>query len=654
MPQGETDGDRCPFRRRTCTPLAPAFADCIDVDPRLLRHYNEELGHLREMGAEFAQQFPKIAGRLGMDGIAVSDPYVERLLEGFAFLAARVQLKLDAEFPRFTQRLLEILYPQFLAPTPSMLVAQFKPDLNDPSLAGGVVVKRGSAMHSLLGKGDETACEFRTTQAVDLLPLEVAAASFFSFAPDLPLNALPGGQRVKAGLRIRLKLGGGLRFDQIALAHLPVYLSGSEEVAYKLYELSLGACLGMLVLPPERPAPWYRFVAPTDVRSLGFGDDEAVLPVTLRGFQGYRLLHEYAAFPQRFLFVDLHGLAAPLRRCAGDEIELVLLFSRAEPGLESLVDAGSTSLFCTPAINLFEKRGDRIHLGDGGHQHHVIADRTRPMDFEIYDVTRVTGHGASVEARREFLPFYCAYHTEPGEHQAYYTLQREPRLMSMAQKRNGTRSSYLGSEVFLSLVDPEEAPFGAELAQLSLSALVTNRDLPLQMPLGAAGTDFTLDASAPVASIRAIRGPSKPYSAVREGNVAWRFINHLSLNHLSLADTGAGNGAAALREMLELYGLLGDAAMTRQVEGLRSVAVRPLVRRYPVPGPVTFARGLEIALEVDELAFQGASPFLFGAVMEQFLTRHVSINSFVETVLRSGRRGEIMRWVPRCGQRPIV
>lgn len=624
------------------------------MDPRLLRHYNQELGHLREMGAEFARQFPKIAGRLGMDGIEVSDPYVERLLEGFAFLAARVQLKLDAEFPRFTQRLLEILYPQFLAPTPSMLVARFDADINDPNLAGGATVPRGTAMHSLLGKGDETACEFRTAQEVRLWPIEIASVAYFSFAPDLPLAGLPVAQRAKGGLRLRLRSGGGLRFDQLELQHLPLYLSGNEDVAYKLHELALGACVGMLVLPPQRPAPWFEFVAADQVRALGFGDDEALLPVTLRGFQGYRLLHEYSAFPQRFLFVDLHGLAGPLRRCAGDEIEIVLLFGRGDAALESVVDRASASLYCTPAINLFPKRADRVHLAGGGYEHHVVVDRTRPMDFEVYSLSAVAGYGSGAEGAREFLPFYSAFHHAGPEHAAYYTLQREPRLLSAAQKRNGARSTYIGTEVFISLVDAEEAPYSAALSQLSVSALVTNRDLPLHMPLGAARTDFVLDASAPVASVRAIRGPSRPYSALREGSVAWRFVNHLSLNHLSLLDEDSRSGAAALREMLELYALTGDLAMSRQVEGLRSVAVQPLVRRYPLPGPVTFARGLEIALEVDELAFQGASAFLFGAVMEQFLARHVAINAFTETVLRSASRGEIMRWVPRCGRRPIV
>ena len=225
------------------------------MDPRLLQYYNLELQHLREMGAEFAQQFPKIAARLGMSGLEVADPYVERLLEGVGFLAARVQLKLDAEFPRFTQALLEIVYPHYLAPTPSMIVAQLKPDPGEPNLAGGFAVPRGSSMHSLQPSDDVTACEFRTAQDVTLWPVEIASAAYFSFAPDLPLAALPTAQRIKGGLRLRLKTTAGLKFRQLSLDRLCVYLTGRDDVVNALHQLCLGDTVGALVLPPKSPAP---------------------------------------------------------------------------------------------------------------------------------------------------------------------------------------------------------------------------------------------------------------------------------------------------------------------------------------------------------------------------------------------------------------
>lgn len=625
------------------------------MDPRLLQYYNLELQHLRETGAEFAEQFPKIASRLGMHALAVDDPYVERLLEGVGFLAARVQLKIDAEFPRFTQALLEIVYPHYLAPTPSMLIAQLKPDSSDPNLAAGPTVPRASALSSVATSDDATACEFRTSHPVTLWPIEIVSASYFSFAPDLPLNALPVAQRIKGGVRIRLKATAGLKFKQIPIDRLCFYFAGRDDVANKLYELFLGTGLGVLIVPPTGPTRWHELLPATSIRSVGFTDEEALLPVTLRSFQGYRLLQEYFAFPQRYRFAEVAGLSHGLSRVDGDQVELVILLGRGDPTLESVVDRSNLALFCTPAINLFDKRADRIHVSDATYEYHVVADRTRPQDFEIYDVTEVVGHGIGTDSEQQFLPFYAAYSSDRDHQQsAYYTTRREPRLLSATAKRRGSRSSYIGSELFLSLVDPAQAPFSGDLRQLAIRTQCTNRDLVLQMPVGMAGTDLTLDVAAPVSSIRVLSGPSRPYAPLADGAVAWRAVSHLSLNYLSLVQSTPDEGAAALRDLLELYASSADASAMRQIEGLRSVSVGRVVRRLRGPGPLAFGRGLEITLQIDELAFEGASAYVLGSVLDRYFSRHVSINSFTETVLRSEGRGEIFRWVPQGGARPTL
>jgi type VI secretion system protein ImpG len=625
------------------------------MDPRLLQYYNLELQHLRETGAEFAQQFPKIAARLGMHGLEVADPYVERLLEGVGFLAARVQLKLDAEFPRFTQALLEIIYPHYLAPTPSMLVAQLEPDPNDPNLVTGPTMPRGSTLSSPMTVDDVTQCEYRTSQDVTLWPIQIVSATYFSFAPDLPLNALPIAQRIRGGVRIRLKTTAGLKFPQLAIDRLCFYLAGRDDVANKLYELGLATGLGALVLPIKGASRWHELLPATAIRSVGFSDDEALLPVTLRSFQGYRLLQEYFAFPQRYRFFELTGLSRAVRRVEGDQLEIVLLFGRGDPTLESVVDRSNLNLFCTPAINLFHKRADRIHVNDSTHEYHVVADRTRPLDFEIYEVTSVVGHGIGTDSEQQFLPFYSAYSSDRDHQQsAYYTTRREPRLVSATAKRRGSRSSYIGSEVFLALVDPSQAPFSGDLRQLSIQALCTNRDLVLQMPIGIGASDLSLDVAAPVVGIRVISGPSRPYAPLADGAVSWRAISHLSLNYLSLVQSSQDEGAAALRDLLELYAASADTSAMRQIEGIRAVRVGRIVRRLRAPGPLAFGRGLEIAVQIDELAFEGASAYLLGSVLDRYFARHVSINSFTETVLRSEGRGEINRWVPQWGARPTL
>jgi type VI secretion system protein ImpG len=673
------------------------------MDPRLLDLYDRELGHLRAMGGEFAKLSPNAAGRLNLGSLAVADPYVERLLEGFAFLAARVQLRLDAEFPRFTERLLEICYPGFLAPVPSMLIARFDPAMAEPGLASGACVERGTTLKCQVpldreaaaardgndrSRHAEATCRFRTAHAVQLWPIEVAAVQYLSHVADLPLDAAVA-QRARAGVRLRLRMhaDSDLSLGALPLAALRLHLCDPErgETAFRLYERLLGHTLAVLVLPAQREDGWQASLGPDSLKDVGFEDDEAMLPVDLRGFQGYRLLQEYFAFAQRFMFVDVLGLDAAIGGRAVREVDLVFLFDQGDAALEGVLGGGNVALHCTPATNLFDHRCDPIQLSDATHDYHVVPDRTQAGAYEVCRVLEVTGFGAGNGNVRRFLPLYAAHHLEHDEHGAYYCMEREPRLLPHGERQRRPRSDYVGCEAYISLVDPSEAPYASDLRQLEVRALCSNRDLPLDMPRGHDKTDLMLDISVPVASIRVVAGPTKPSSRLnaatraaadapsrdagprngddaagsgsrmRDTPMAWRFLDHLSLNHLSLSDSDSQQGAASLREMLALYAVTADGdAARQQVQGVRHVQARPVVRRLPAPGRITFGRVLEIEVEVDDLAFQGASAFLLGSVLARFFARYATLNSHTETVLRSPQRGEIMRWSPRCGSRATL
>lgn len=626
------------------------------MDARLLRLYSEELQHLRESGAEFAQEFPKIAARLGMEGMEVADPYVERLLEGFAFLTARIQLKLDAEQPRLIAHLLESLYPNFLAPMPSMVVARLAVDAKDPNLAKGHLVPRGSKLQSELPRGQQTRCEFLTAHAVTLWPVELVEAQCFRYAPDLPLTRLRPAQGMKGGLRIKLKAQGGLKFAQLGrMDRLAFYLSAPDELAYRLHELVLASAIGTWVpAAPEQAALQWRDAADS-IRALGFDDEHALLPESLRSFSGHRLLQEAAVLPQRLLFFEIGELGARWARVAGDEAEIVVLFSRADDGLEPLVDARSLALHCTPAINLFPKRLDRIVLGPDAWEFHAVPDRTRPMDYEVHSVQSVVGHAAGRQAPRSFAPLYDSPAAQTSEPQAYYTVRREPRRRSERQQQQGSRSGYLGEEVFLSLVDDRHGPFREDIRQLAVTALVTNRDLPTLLPQASRGTSgWKLDAPGPACGVELLRGPTRPSTRRPVGELGWRLVSQLALNHLSLSSASGANAAAALRTSLALYGPLEDASWARQVSGVRSLEVRREVRRLPFEGPLTFGTGLALQLELDELAFQGASAYLLASVLERFFSRHAAINSFTQLNLHTAQRGLVASWPPRVGLREVL
>jgi type VI secretion system protein ImpG len=640
------------------------------------------------MGAEFAREFPKIAGRLGLEGFNCADPFVERLLEGVAFLTARVHLKLDSEFPRFTQSLLETVYPHYLAPTPSMALLQFQPVLDEQALGQGYKIPRLTQVRSLIGKGDSTPCVYTTGHEVTLWPLNIVEAKYHTrdlAALEIPQKTLQASG-VKAGIRIRLQTTAGLKFNQLGADRLQFYINGTQDVQSRIYEQIIGHTVGAIIQPTMKPAKWREVIGTgqtaqgpnTPVTAVGFDDNEALLPYGPRSFQGYRLLQEYFAFPQRYCFFEVggrEGLNKAFMRGPENTLDLILLLNSADLNLENTLEASHFKLFCTPAVNLFPANADRIHVTEKLSDFQVIPDRTRPLDFEVYNIQKVVGIGAGNEQLQEFSPFYRARDAEEGG--AYYTINRMPRTASAKEQRFGSRTRYPGSETYISLVDAKNAPYKTDVKQLAVSVYCTNRDLPLTVPIGRGDTDFTMEAGAPISAIKSLTGqPTAPRPSYAEGDTAWRIISHLSLNYLSLVDAppstdAHGNvrdqGAIALRDLLRLYtgplesrvpgstGPGADAAefsaIKRQVEGVKHIASRQVIRRVNKPGPISFARGLEVSVSFDEVNFEGTGVFLLGAVLDRFFAKYVSINSFTEMVVRTIERGEVMRWPARLGQR---
>ena len=623
------------------------------MDPRFFEYYNTELFHLKESAAEFAKEFPKIASRLTLDGMECADPYVERLLEGFAFLTARIQLKMDAAFPEFIQNLTEVIYPNYLSPTPSMAIVKLEPDTRDGAVINGVTISRDTALRARMGADAQTACEFRTAQDVTLWPISITNASFEAHSPTLPRNLVTNAAGT---IRIHLESANNISFDKLPIQELVFYISAEDRVASLLQEHILAYTDNVLILPHEKNAQ-NSVLGPGAIRAAGLGDSQSLLPISKLAFRGYRLLQEYAAFPSRYLFFRLRGLKEALSKCKGNHIEVVMTLSKASPELERLVDLNSFQLFATPVINLFPKTADRIFLDFKSHEFHIIPDRARPMDYEVHSIRRVTGFGGDTSSEVEVRPLYASIDKQDrGRPQGniFYALKREKRQLSANQKLKGNRTAYIGTETFVTIVDTQAPPFPDSLKQLSIETLCTNRDLAIMIPLGHPNGDFSLDVSVPVNKISCIKGPSRPIPPALEGDSAWRLISQLSVNYLSLTDSSPEDGAKALREILALYCLDEESTLFNQIQGVRSIKVNPIVRRMPEATTVTFARGHEIIITIEPRFFEGQSPIVLASVLEQFFARHASINSFTETVLRIQGRGEIKRWPARLGRRPLL
>lgn len=627
------------------------------MDSKLLEYYNRELAYLREMGAEFAEQYPKVAGRLGMRGIDVADPYIERLMEGFAFLTSRVQLKMDAEFPRFSQRLLEIIYPNYLAPTPSMAIAELTPDSSKGDISGGFRVPRGTMMDSQTLKKTGITCSYTTAHDVTLQPVRIKQVELGGIPADIPLAALGLQNRGSvSALRIRMECFESVTLKNLNLDQMMFYLAGPDLQAQQLLELVMQHSVGLLCQTVEA-TPQRCVLADDALRQEGFEPDQALLPNDLRNFEGYRLLQEYFAFPARFQFVSVRGLRPLLQNARASQktlrqFDIIVLLDKQDLALERVIDASHLALHCTPVINLFPKVAERITLNENHHEYHLVVDNIRPLDYEVFSVQRLGSSASEKRYEQEFRPFYSTLSEDDGNYGAYFSLRREQRSLSEHARRYGTRTGYIGSEVFVSLVDERQSPWHSDLKYLTADVLCTSRDLPLML-LQDQG-NFVMPDSIPIKQVTLKKGPTPPRPALADGMIAWRLISQLQLNYLSLMDGDPQQGAASLRQLLGLYGNLSEPAIAKQIQGVRHCQLRPVYRRVPEPGPIVFARGIAIDLTVDERAFSGNSPYLLGSVLERLFSRLVAINTFTEMTLSSQQRGEIAHWQARVGKRTLI
>jgi type VI secretion system protein ImpG len=626
------------------------------MDPRLLEYYNRELVYMREMSGEFARQHPKVANRLGMHGTEVDDPYVERLIEAFCFLSARMQIKLDAEFPRFTQHLLEVIYPNYVCPTPSMAVAQLHPSLKGGDFSRGVPVPRHTLFRSRIPEGEQTACEFRSGQDLMLWPIQIKEARLTATPPDIPDlgRYLPAHMHVEGALRLTLSVAGKYKFsDLMGLDKIPVYLCGTESIASHLFELLHTAALATFTGVPGNIAKSPHVVTQQALTYEGLAPEQSLLPLNWNVFHGHNLLHEYFACPSRFFFFTLTQLAPGLSGIYGQEAEIVILLSQPPNFLTTHVDAQQFALHCTPIINLFERCTDRIEVNPAHTEFHLVPDRARPMDFEVFLVKEITSQRTETTETITFRPLFQTLNQDEGNFGRYFSTRRERRLPSDTTRKYGTRTPYVSTEVFLSLVDQHEAPLRENIRYLSVSSLLTNRDLPSLVPHNRVSDLFAAD-SIPVSGIGLIRSPSKPRAPFAERETAWRLIRQLGINYLPLAQMPQQEAGRALRELLRLFIHDNDTVALRQIQGLIGSDVETITRRLPQKGPLVYGRGILCKLTVDEDNFSGISPYLFGLVLEHWLARHVAINVFTQTELHSMQRGRIHQWPPRMGGRGIA
>jgi type VI secretion system protein ImpG len=604
----------------------------------LLPFYNSELAALRKLAGEFAEAFPKVAGRLRLttDG-TVDDPHVERLLEGVAFLAARVQHRLEDELPEITDSLLELLSPHLLAPVPSMMMVRLA---GKPENRGPARVARGVPLDTEPVRGE--ALRYVTCHEATLWPILVEQVKLMGLPLAAPANPRAAG--AVGCLRITLRtIAPDLKFEALGIDRLRLHLRGPSTIAAGLHELLCTATVSVALA--DGPGDARPTLLPPDcLQAVGFAREEAALPWPRRAFDGHRLLTEWFAFPEKFLFVELAGLDARTVVHAADRLDIFVYLNRSAPELERVASAEHLALHCVPAINLFRQRCEPIALDGTQSDWLVLPDARRPGALEVYAVESVRESRAD-GARRAVLPFHRLGRDAGDE---------DVTEAQWIARRNPAPPPLTGTETRLMLRDPAFDPVQPADGVLTIEALCCNRDLPELLPFGGGQPRLRVaDATAPLAGAECITAPTSTLRPKLRERGAWKLVSHLALNHLGV--TGGGDAALALQEMLKLHDLR-DAPETRAaIAGLVAVDSRPGLARIPGARPGAFVRGLEASLTFDPQAWNAAGLYGLAAVLERFLALQVSVNGFVRTrVLLRGRSGVTAQWPPRSGTRVLL
>jgi type VI secretion system protein ImpG len=600
-------------------------------DEDIVHYYQRELAYLRQMGAKFANDHKKLAPRLELTPNGCDDPHVERLLESFAFMTARLQRSLDAEFPEITSALLGVLYPHLVNPIPPMSMASFQLDPKKGKITTGYNLPRHTPL--LAQSGDGLNCRFRTCYPVTLWPLKVTSA----FERKDKYDFLSRNPDIAGVLRLRIT-GVGAKLDELEFKNLRFHLHGDPRLTHTLYELLFCYVDSVVLLDGKgQPTP----LPPDSLRPVGFGLEEEVIPYPPHSHPGYRLLQEYFALPQKFLFFDLANLE---RRRAEQDLDVLFLLSEM-PRRELSMPTDTFQLGCTPIVNLFARTTEPIHLDHRKSEYRLVADVRRERITEIHSILSVTASSNPREQSTAVQPFYSFSHDDNvgGVPQAYWHSRRAPAELP----------DLSGTDVYLSFLDLNFKHRLPAVQTVYAHVLCTNRDLALELHENGL---LQMEETGPIARTTCLMTPTLPALPPLQGTTAWALISSLSLNFLSFS-TGQ-DSLKPLKEILKLYSFADRFSPLQQVDWIYDMVCRPIVRRMGDDAWRGFCRGTEVILTFEDKAVLGSGAFLLAAVLQRFFALYASVNSFVQLSVRrrsekgSGRLWKT--WPPVGGEQPLL
>jgi len=616
------------------------------MSDELLQLYEKELAFLRQSGAEFADAHPKIAGRLRISGDVVEDPHVSRLLEGVAYLNARIQKKLEDDFPSYSDALLTNLYPHYLRPLPAMAITQFQPETD---LDAVMDIPKSSLIETESFHGKS--CQFQTAYESQLVPIKVSKASLQERPFVTPgVNDIQNAEGV---IHLQLEtFSTDVNFSDLNIEHLRFHLKGQPQHIYPLYELLLNQAEQIVVTvnSSEKKSDKnthipYKLIKPTRLKAVGFEENEGLLPYPPHSFIGYRLLTEFMSFPEKFMFFDLCDLKKWLPQDT-NKVDLYIYTKSGNQELERHLNSEYFALNCTPIINLFPHRAEPISLEHEHSDYKVIPDVRYPEHYEVYSIDKVIGLSGTGK-KVEYKPFYGLNHSD---------IQRNEQCFWHSERRitnDGEFGNEPGSEIDISLVDLNFKVAEATDETISVHTLCFNRNTPEKLPFGNGQPHFKfVDLGIMLKNIDTLTRVTSTIRPPQGNGARWRLISHLSLNHLSL---DGENSADKLKEILSLYDYSDTAASRALINSIQNIQTRSITAPITLQGRTSICRGTEIEVLFDDSLLAGSSVYLFSSVLHRFFAMYCSINSFTRLIVKLKGRAEAYKiWPPRIGEKSVI
>jgi len=608
-------------------------------------HYEQELAFLRESGQQFSEEHPSIAASLNWHQSGAQDPHVARMLEGFAFLNARIQQKLDDEVPQVTDGLLNTLYPHYTRPIPSMSIAQFVPS---PELDTTETINARTQLHTVSAQGED--CQFETTYPVALQPLSLCEASLMARPFVTPGSAVVTGAEGVLHLRFQA-LSQGLGLSEASIEDLRLHLSSQPMHAYALYELLFNQTLKVVLSQPGYESEPI-MLTPDVIQPVGFGAEEGLLPYKAQSFMGYRLLTEFFTFPEKFLFFDLKRIGKFLRptepKQVNDHFDLYIYFAQSDQTLEQYIDEHTFALGCSPIVNLFSHRAEPVELNHESFQYPVVADVRRQTALNIYSVDEVTAVSDTGQVR----PCAPIFGLKYQYHQSNAKPQQSLNALFWHTSREHDVSG--GSHTHIHLKDLDFNPCSGGQEMLDIQTTCYNGDMPFHW--GNQNPAMILhqpEGQNQVSRIHCLKVPTRSRAPMVDHSGRWRLISHLKLNQLSLANSEAA--LAQLKEILLMYNFSDAQSNHTLINALETLTTRPVMAPVSMGGRSGLCRGTEIALTLNASQLSGHSGFLFSSVLERFFGLYTHINSFTQLKVTFSHNDQCLKhWPPRSGHKQLI